>query len=376
MISEDTFVDYETVWGSDDSVPASDKEQKSENAGKEVSDPSEVGNKADTSDSVIECSLYFSPSSLDTFLACPAKYNYQKLRRIPEEDYTVPDSGVWLNPADKGTYFHLILQEYIEQRFAGRDSISPEMDMDLFEVIFRTATEKTLDLVPVETPAVARQEQEEVRDAAVRYLTELHQEFSDPANPWRVLACEKPFGRAGVPGLQQDYEYIPPADTDSVGAEKTGACPEAPDSSGDIEETVHPDLFHLTFSGIIDRLDGYTDADGKKHFRIVDYKTGSFENFKKYKLEDKKKHPTTQHTIYQMYVSQSGSVDAFEYHFPFEEKDEDRKIRIRDFGDPLHDDDILECLHDAFVLWDFSPEPKTGGCNYCKYSDICLTKIL
>jgi RecB family exonuclease len=138
-----------------------------------------------------------------------------------------------------------------------------------------------------------------------------------------------------------------------------------------------PVLFHLTFSGIIDRLDGYTDQYGRRHYRIVDYKTGNADSFRKYKLENKKGYQTTQHAIYQMYASQSGSVDLFEYHFPFEEEEGNRRIRIREFGDPIHgkDDSVLQELHNSFVRGDFPPKPKTGGCGFCNYSDICLTKI-
>ena len=143
------------------------------------------------------------------------------------------------------------------------------------------------------------------------------------------------------------------------------------------DPAVCPVLFHLTFSGIIDRLDGYTDQDGKRHYRIVDYKTGNAESFRKYKLENKKGYQTTQHAIYQMYAGQSGSVDLFEYHFPFEEEEGNRRIRIREFSDPLQgeDESVLQELHNSFVLGDFPPKPRTGGCGFCNYSDICLTKI-
>lgn len=386
VIAENTIVDSEAVWERDGEGQAADTQEAGENtgntgnAGRKISASPEGSGNPDAPASpgnVNERCLFFSPSSLDTLLACPAKYNYRKIRRIPEEDYAIPDSGVWLNPGEKGTYFHLILQEYIGQRFVGRDRISPEMDMDLFEKIFRSATEKTLERVPVESPAVARQEQEEVRDAAVRYLTDLHREFSDPECPWHVLACEMPFGREGKAGLQQDYDFLPTPDPDLFDLFVDRGDAADPDSSGDLEPAEAPDLFHITFNGIIDRLDGYTDQKGTKHFRIVDYKTGSFDSFKKNKLESRKQHPTTQHTIYRMYVGQSGSVDVFEYHFPFEEDDGNRKIEIREFGDLMHDEEdyVLRCLHDSFVLGYFPPSPKTGGCTYCKYSDICLTKI-
>ena len=308
-------------------------------------------------------SLQFSPSSLDTLLACPAKYNYQKNRRIPEEDYAQPDSSVWLGAADKGTYFHLVLQKYVETVFVGKDTVSPEPDKDLFEKVFKEATEQTLELVPIESPAAARQDQEDVKEAAVRYLQRLHREFSNPACPWHVLACEKKFGRDGEQGLQQDCEYIYYTE---------------PDSPETMQMVENHDLFHLTFTGIIDRLDGYVDAGGTHHFRIVDYKTGTRKNFEKYKMEGKNRRKTTQHSIYRMYASRFGTVDAFEYHFPFEEEEESQVYSVREFEDLLHDDDdyIPMVLHTLFVEGFYPPMVKTGGCNYCTYIDICLSRIL
>ena len=338
-------------------------EKHAENAAGNPEGNIEEDGHSGPSQKIRELSLQFSPSSLDTLLACPAKYNYQKNRRIPEEDYAQPDSSVWLGAADKGTYFHLVLQKYVETVFVGKDTVSPEPDMDLFEKVFKEATEQTLELVPIESPAAARQDQEDVKEAAVRYLQRLHREFSDPACPWHVLAGEKKFGRDGEQGLQQDCEYIYYTE---------------PDSPETMQMVENHDLFHLTFTGIIDRLDGYVDAGGTQHFRIVDYKTGTRKNFEKYKMEGKNRRKTTQHSIYRMYASRFGTVDAFEYHFPFEEEEESQVYSVREFEDLLHDDDdyIPMVLHTLFVEGFYPPMVKTGGCNYCTYSDICLSRIL
>ena len=390
VVSEDTIVVCDSVWnpelsGLDDEedgitaegtvIEENDKEDGAEKYAKDASEnhaENAAGNPegnieedghAGSSQKIREMSLQFSPSSLDTLLACPAKYNYQKNRRIPEEDYAQPDSSVWLGAADKGTYFHLVLQKYVETVFVGKDTVSPEPDKDLFEKVFKEATEQTLELVPIESPAAARQDQEDVKEAAVRYLQRLHREFSNPACPWHVLACEKKFGRDGEQGLQQDCEYIYYTE---------------PDSPETMQMVENHDLFHLTFTGIIDRLDGYVDAGGTQHFRIVDYKTGTRKNFEKYKMEGKNRRKTTQHSIYRMYASRFGTVDAFEYHFPFEEEEESQVYSVREFEDLLHDDDdyIPMVLHALFVEGFYPPMVKTGGCNYCTYSDICLSRIL
>lgn len=114
VIEENTIVPYDAVWGTDDYAPTADEKEGKEDAGKERPGGGEENGGPDTPGEVIERSMFFSPSGLDTFLSCPAKYNYQRIRRIPEEDYAVPDSSIWLNAADKGSYFHLILQEYID----------------------------------------------------------------------------------------------------------------------------------------------------------------------------------------------------------------------------------------------------------------------
>ena len=382
VIGEDTVVRYQNVWGPDSVVEQSggaesdSGAEQSKNTASEKADAvpdagpdsgaepaAEVDDGFGETD-IHEMSLTFSPSSIDLMLSCPAKYNFQKNRRIPQEEYFVPDSGAWLGADDKGNFFHLVMENYISALFIGQDEIAPEMDMTAFERIFGEAARITEEQVPVESPATARQEKEEIRDVSIRYLTKLHAEFSREDCPWHVLACELGFGMKGQPAFGRDYEYI--------------GCEESEDNE-DYEEIRYHDLWHLFFRGKIDRLDGYIDAQGKQHYRIIDYKTGSYENFVKYKLDPPGgKMQTLQHHIYQMFMSEKGQVDSFSYIFPFEEREEEREIKIREFCDPMHENDdyILQVLHLLFAKGYFPAMTKIGGCAYCDYSDICISKIL
>ena len=347
VIAEDTVIRCQDVWEQD---PAA-KEAGTEDA----------GNGSGVDADVHEMSMTFSPSSIDLMLSCPANYNFQKNRRIPQEDYSRPDIGAWLGADDKGNFFHLVLQNYISELFIGKDTVSPEIDMSVFERIFEEAAKITEEQVPIESQATARQEKEEIRNTAIRYLTKLHAEFNQTDCPWHVLACEKEFGMGGHPAFCKDYDYV------------CYDLPDEDDEDADGEVILYHDLWHISFRGKIDRLDGYVDPQGRQHYRIVDYKTGSRENFVKYKQKK-----TLQHHIYQMFMSESGQVDCFTYIFPFEEKDEDQVIRIEDFCDPMHENDdyILQVLHFLFVEGNFPAMTETGGCSYCRYSDICISKIM
>ena len=370
VLAEDTAIAYGKVWGIEPAEEAEENEGDAEN-GKERTSP----DASNTEIPVNEMSLAFSPSSMDLMLSCPANYNFQKNRRLPQEDYAKPDSGVWLGANDKGNFFHLILQDYITEEFIGQTAVSAEVNQAAFERIFAKAAKITEEQVPIEAPATARQEKEEIREAALHYLEKLHAEFSQPGYRWQVLACEKEFGMNEQPAFCKDYDYIrydEPDEMDLMLADPDeDAEMQKTDSDADPEILYH-DLWHLSFRGKIDRLDGYQDPNGIWHYRIVDYKTGSHENFVKYKLDK-----TLQHHIYQMYMSQNGQVDEFMYHFPFEEKEEDQVISITEFYDPMYEDDnyILQVLHLLFVEGYFPAMTKTGGCSYCKYSDICISRI-
>ena len=297
-----------------------------------------------------EFSAVFSPSALDDFLACPARYYFQRKRYIPQEDYTRRETGVWLPANERGTYFHLLMQKYCERCLIGREQIPAEPDPELFREAFAAATEETLARVPVDAPAAALQEQQEIHDAALRCLRELHLELSDPACPWRVLACEKSFGLNDEPGLELDHSFTPGEDGGS------------------------PETYHITFCGTIDRLDGYTDSEGHTHLRITDYKTGTNKSFQDYHMGKKSGHKTVQHNIYRLYASSLGEVEEFRYLFPFEEKAEDRILRITDFKDPV-DETVLRLLHESFALGAYPADPEGGGCSFCRYADICPARL-
>ena len=351
ILTEDTIVRTEDLWG-DGTAPEGEERT-----------PEEIP--------AVTRELTFSPSALDVLLSCPAEYHFKYVRGIHEEEYDVPDENAWLNAKEKGTFFHGIVQKYVEKLFIVTDSVSSQPDGDALESAFRAAVEETERKVPVAYPAAAEREREEIREAAERFLTELHREFSDPACPWRVLACETSFGMDGREPFRTTYRFD---------------VPDEPDGSEEPEEEQEPavlrtDEFRVNYRGIIDRVDGYED-DGVMHYRLVDYKTGSCETFRKYKLDR-----TTQHHIYAGAMSLSGTVDEFVYCFPFETWQEQGKIRITEFRDPISGADVRTgfrekdrtprelMLDELFVRNRFRADTKNGGCAFCAYADICGARL-
>ena len=313
---------------------------------------------------VVRRELAFSPSSLDVLLGCPAEYLFRCVRGIPEEEYDVPDENAWLRANERGTFFHRIAEKYVNEKFVGAASVAPDLDPEAFGRIFREAAEETERKVPVAYPAAARREREEMRKTAEGFLRELHREFSGPDCPWRVLACERSFGMNGQEPYSETYRF-------DVMSEPEEESEEAP-------VRLRTDEFTVRYRGVIDRLDGYEDADGVMHYRLVDYKTGSRTYF------SEKAEKTVQHHIYASCMARTGKVEEFVYCFPFETREEDRKLRITEFADPIRCTDVRtrtfdpekrrarERMLDArFVENSFPPAPEKVRCGYCRYADIC-----
>lgn len=346
VLDENTLVPYDSVWGT-------------------VTCP-ENTDEADES-AVNEVTLEFSPSSLDSLLKCQVKYYYRKNRHIPEENYEITADGAWLQADKKGTFFHLMLQKYIEAVFIGKDIVSVDIDYSTFEKIFKEASEYMEELVPIESPASAALEKNEMHETAERYLSKMHREFSSPDCIWHVIACEKQFGKICGEEFLKEYQF----DYDTSEPDN-----DTEDCDLDDSAVIH-DVFHFSFSGIIDRIDGYTDPNGVQHYRIIDYKTSTKDSFVKYHFggEKGKGIKTTQHGIYFMYLSQTGTVDEFEYHFPFEEDEDKQAIIVTELEDPFEADDesLLDRLHEIIFNRDYRYGKKE--CAFCSYSDICFKNI-
>ncbi len=342
VLTEDTVVRSGDLWG--DGPDPAEEEQTPEAV------------------PVVRRELTFSPSALNTLLACPAEYYFRYVRGIPGEEYDVPGEHAWLKANERGTFFHRIAERYVSAAFIGAETVAPDLDGETFERVFRAALEETERKVPVAYPAAARREREEIRETAEAFLRDLHREFSDPACPWHVLACERRFGMDDQEPCGKTYRF----DVVSMPEEE---------EAGEPPVLLRTDEFTVRYRGIIDRLDGYEDENGAMHYRLADYKTGSRTYFSE--------NETVQHHIYALCMARTGEVDEFVYCFPFE-TGEDRTVRITEFADPVSGTDVRTRAYDPekraarermldrhFVENSFRPAPEKENCGYCRYADIC-----
>lgn len=300
-----------------------------------------------------------SSSALATMLLCPRMYYYEKILHIPREEEKERDTGTWLDPLAKGTLVHGILEEYISREIKGKEEVEAQIDQNTFGAVFEANIESVKEQVPCESPAVFEREKQSYREALEQYLSELHREFSKKEESWKVYECEMKIG------MDENYRHC----LDDEYRETY--------SYGEDEKLI------VSYHGELDRVDFHTDADGKTHFRIIDYKTGKQESHQK-KLDNDK---WPQHIIYARLLEakyENSIVDEFIYVFPFEEaekrtiiyKRENLKemtanvkgeiIRIlgeRDYG-------ILHILQDGKKA-----KEHQKVCARCSYQDMCKERI-
>ena len=280
-----------------------------------------------------------SASSLDCLYSCPLNYHYSYEQKIEAEEYQVPEVGKWLNPAERGSFVHKVLQDYVSKLFITDDAILADVCVSAYDDVFEKVKEEYEAKCPIDSYSVAKKEMEVISEALLCYLGQLHKEFSSQNNKWKVEGCEVSFKPGTDRTLDRQYRY---ADgTLSIG-----------------------------FSGCIDRIDSYVDDAGKKHYRLIDYKTGDKNYFKNNKIEG-----TSQHHIYKMFAEQNGIVDEFLYVFPLMEDTENCTLKVTNFVDPCLINSVPnEMLHQVYFEQQYAFNE--DACTYCQYSDICYRNIL
>lgn len=286
--------------------------------------------KNENMEKVAEVDLTFSTSALDMLVSCPLCYHYAYERKIASEEYLTPDSVRWLPSNEKGNLVHYILHDYVAEEFMGVDSVKNIINEELYEAIVDKRVEEMKIKIPSESEALVKTESNDIRNSLKKYLIGLHEEFSLSKNKWQVIGCEKIFGKNEDDEYKKQYE----------------------------EKDV---IFNLSFNGVIDRLDYYTDKEGHNHYRIVDYKSGKKANFEKDKLG-----MTSQHSVYKGAIENIGIVEEFDYIFPLENDS------ISLMG-PEIEDKVEECISRIFdVVIERKYNVEGSGCEYCSFKDICI----
>ena len=317
---------------------------------------SSMGKNANEEEKIINLSV----TALQTFLGCPLQYYYQRVKWLPQEDYKVSNADVWLSPAEKGTLVHEILETYINQWFVGKKSeeILPVLEETSFNTIEEKVVKKMIECCPYSSQTSYQLEREEIKEKCKNYLISMHQEFSNPNNPWVVEACEEKFENL-------DLYY-----------NENGCCEKEEDAQ-----------IILRFEGSIDRLDYRIDDQGQKQYRIIDYKSGRKKKLMEKDVEGK----LIQHSIYAKAVlcnaisikNQDAQVEEFCYHFLFEEEAEKQSYIYEKnrmvIQNKVHKLVVAGLIHNEFSKLEHYEMNKNAkkeilmktDCSYCTYKDIC-----
>ena len=313
----------------------------------------EIENKGEEYTFVTES---LSATTLETLVKCPFKYYYQKVLNIAEPDNNY-NGETWLNASEKGTFFHRIMELYCKAVFSDKYAGETTFSQEEFDKAYNKALKETEIKVPYISECAKNVEAEAIKQVAISYLEELHRFYEEEltsGRKWVVLGCELGFGKDEGSKFRVIYNY--------------------------------DDKVNFDWKGSIDRMDGYMDAEGIIHLKILDYKTGKMSKLKegikgktkkeskKSLLPDKKLLPPDmklQHFIYGMagieYVKQSQEalkekfgngeikgikLDKVFYDFPFEHNKNnvhDATNKLEEIGFDIElaidkDLDITKCL--------------------------------
>lgn len=202
---------------------------------------------------------FLSASALEDMLKCPLIFYYKRVESI----YLKHDKkyGVWLEANQKGSFFHRVMELYCNKIFktSGEETAAwKPFDENVFQESFQFALRETKIRVPYPSLEALTIESDEIERVAKNYIVNLHESFTEAAKRgmiWRVIGSELSFG--SKTSFFVDYEA-----SDSQVA--------------------------FSWEGSIDRLDGFLDENNVLVLRIIDYKTGKYENLVK-DIEGKKK---------------------------------------------------------------------------------------
>lgn len=321
-----------------------------ENTDTEVQENTEKEDAVTEDDDIIPSPISeWSTTSLQQLLDCPRKFYYQRVLFLPNEDYKIPKADTWLSASEKGTLAHGIMEDYCNEIFLGKAAkdIPPMLNDKLLQKIMNEHVEDMLKKSPYMSNTAFKIECDLIWKNCKIYLEKMHNEFSDIGNKWVVEACEKNFSDVNIKFQSED------------------------------------DFVNLKFSGQMDRIDSYVDETGKKHYRIIDYKSGS----RKRNEENIRMYHNVQHIVYKLALEAISNEDVEVeevcfLHF-FEDDLQNQHIilkedSIKDFPMDVHCYVIRVLKAGTYKkcsISDGTSDDEDKACKYCTYKDICDERI-
>ena len=350
----------EIVTDDDEDSDGIDSREEDEEDGYDEEDEED---EYDEEDEVI-IERYLSASKIQNIINCSRAFKYQNDLYLPGESEIDVDSKEWMSVSLKGTYIHEILQRYFEEIIIDDDgSIKPDYDESIYKKVEEELYEKYIKQYPYWNLDVVKDCRETYNKGIELYLKKTHEDFKN--NGWKVFCTEGRFRFYGL--LESDVE----------------------ESFDDFDE------LRVYLTGIMDRVD-YREEDGQRYYRIVDYKSGR----KKTQAEKLEKQKLIQHDLYMRVLKHlatndgtikssgkdnetkvpDGNCELAEYHFPFEEKEDDQ-VLVCGLDDSLYDH-MIEKINvyfsqdyddDGFATINEIDTKNDDRCKYCDYINICRT---
>lgn len=285
--------------------------------------------------------IYMSATGrIKTLLNCKREHAYKYVYGLLEEEELHIKDREWLSAAEKGLLAHEVLEKYLgEVQLPGGDGkIEDTFNEGVYLKIFDEACERYRSSNPIRPDEVMNSCIEKYRNGLADYLKSVHSEFA--SDGWKIA------------GLETDH-CLKSLLSDAIKAINPDA-----------------DIPQINAVARIDRVDKKT-VDGQTVYRIVDYKSGSYNNL----VDEVEARIFIQHELYMMVLEKlielgdipSGTVQGFEYHFIYEDKDENKIYKRQPDANLRHYflNEILNSFSDQV-----SAAPKEN-CKFCSYKDIC-----
>jgi len=288
--------------------------------------------------------LVLSASRIETLARCPYRYFFRYVLRIKPPDEIVLDKAQWLDARLRGSLLHDVFCEFMR----GIRDRGEEVELEKHQAVIRSAAEHIIaqyreENPPPSEPIFEREKQEIFATLDIFLRAEVRRE--EKVEP---LLFEANFGFEGEEG-----EGI----TDSVSIEvKSGVS------------------FRL--HGRIDRVDRTEKGD----IRVIDYKTGSYNQYEKIRSFGRGKY--LQHALYALAaekiirkkrVDHALRVRWTGYAFPTW-KGDGREILIENFDRTKLSELLLE-LFSFLEAGHFLVNPG-ANCDFCDYGAVCGKDVI
>ena len=284
--------------------------------------------------------MVFSASSIDVFLSCPKKFFYKYIAKLDPREDDEYERTAWLDPAQKGTLIHSILENYVKNVIIELNIIN--FDNSKFEGIFDAECNNMIEKVPYLSETAYNMQKKEYKRDCKNAIDNLLERMND--ENFVPVRTEMGFGKDNPVEIQ-----VNGVDT-------------------------------IKFTGSIDRVDSL----GENKYRIVDYKTGKYEKMKN-------KRNDTHDLLIQDYIYALVLEKVFDdtkkeviqssYEFPCDGNAQLKtKITPEVKGDTLSKlEEILNSIRK--MEYEGCNENKEKyidyerTCKYCKYSELCNAEI-